>query len=571
MKSLDNNILNNVFPYIVLTNGTSFVTLSPPVIGSYVLTLPTGIGSSGQVLTSDGIGNTFWQTPASPAVGISSIGMVVPSFMTVTPASLTHNGTFTIAATSTGTGNVVLDTSPTINQFLDIVGTNANPLSAYSTTSPSYYTFGHDANTGNCAQIEYEYDGDDSLLNSFTIQFAGGGRTGSGNITFENDVVGIVIDCATQIVGPLTLDDGLSTPLGVSSGGTGLAVRGTVGQVLTSGTTGLGWNSPFITSVNSAYFTVASYELTLSTSVVDSRVVLNMPSIFSVSPGVSGITGGDINVNFEPATAGYVLTVAPDGLAVEWAAMYTGTVNPAYFTVTAGELTLSTAVVDSRVGLIMPTIFSVSPGVSGITGGDISVGFEPSTVGYVLTSTGASVAWEAASNYISSTSADFDVIAGELNISPAYKTALDADKNAAANSAANAATSESNAAASATAASGSETAAAASATAATASEVAAAASAVAAAGSAGTAAGFSGTASGYAAAAAGSEAAAAASAAAAFASEGAAAASATASAASAVLSAAAAGVAVAAEFSTIGITPLGSSGTILTSYGERSE
>jgi len=59
-------------------------------------------GSAGQVLTSTGLNSApTWTTPATGSgSGITSIGIQVPTGLTVSPASLTANGTFTIGLQS---------------------------------------------------------------------------------------------------------------------------------------------------------------------------------------------------------------------------------------------------------------------------------------------------------------------------------------------------------------------------------------------------------------------------------------------------------------------------------------
>jgi len=73
--------------------------------GSDIFTAPITMGacgSAGQVLTSTGLNSApTWTTPATGSgSGITSIGIQVPTGLTVSPASLTANGTFTIGLQS---------------------------------------------------------------------------------------------------------------------------------------------------------------------------------------------------------------------------------------------------------------------------------------------------------------------------------------------------------------------------------------------------------------------------------------------------------------------------------------
>ena len=104
----------SVTPSAITNSGTFAVTLSgaplPFTSGG------TGLSSIGagpaSVLTSNG-SSLSWQVPTTGTV--TSIGMVVPSFLAVTPASITSSGTFTITDPgATGSGGVVLDVAPVI-------------------------------------------------------------------------------------------------------------------------------------------------------------------------------------------------------------------------------------------------------------------------------------------------------------------------------------------------------------------------------------------------------------------------------------------------------------------------
>jgi hypothetical protein len=109
------------------TSGTVSIRAAAAA-GTYNFNLPITVGASGQVLTSTAGGAMTWTTPAVAGGGtVTSIGMVVPNtFLSVSPTTITTNGTFTITfaaplpvanggtgtTTSTGTGSVVLNNAP---------------------------------------------------------------------------------------------------------------------------------------------------------------------------------------------------------------------------------------------------------------------------------------------------------------------------------------------------------------------------------------------------------------------------------------------------------------------------
>ena len=235
----------------------------------------TTVGTTGQVLTSNGT-ILSWQTP--PSGGVTSIGITVPSFMSVTPATITTSGTFVISATSTGTGRVVLATSPTlITPILGVASATSLTLSTALATSSGgtgLTTIGTTGQvlTSNGTVINWQTptSGVTSIgmtVPSFmsvtpaTITTSGtfaisATSTGTGSVVLATSPTLITPILGTASATSLTL----STPLAASSGGTGLTTVGTTGQVLTSNGTILSWQTPAGTgSVSSVGMTVPSF------------------------------------------------------------------------------------------------------------------------------------------------------------------------------------------------------------------------------------------------------------------------------------------------------------------------
>ena len=112
------------YPFTIYNNATDRTIMMQAVsrgtgIGNQYIAINTPVelgastGSAGQVFTSQGTTSAPIWTNASAGT-VTSIGMTVPSFMSVTPSTITTSGTFAITASSTGTGNVVLSNSPTL-------------------------------------------------------------------------------------------------------------------------------------------------------------------------------------------------------------------------------------------------------------------------------------------------------------------------------------------------------------------------------------------------------------------------------------------------------------------------
>ena len=162
--SSDISVLNNSS---VILNGTTSgsVSIKPNTTGSvWNFVLPSSAGTSGQVLTSAAGSTCTWTTPTTGTV--TSVALSVPSFLSVTGSPITSSGTLALSysgtalpvanggtgsTTSTGSGSVVLATSPTLvtpvigdatgsslsvsGQLTSTVATGTAPLVVSSTTN----------------------------------------------------------------------------------------------------------------------------------------------------------------------------------------------------------------------------------------------------------------------------------------------------------------------------------------------------------------------------------------------------------------------------------------------------
>jgi hypothetical protein len=112
--------------------------------GTWNFNLPITAGSAGQVLTSAGGGGNVMTWSSASTGTVTSVGMTVPAFLTVSGSPITTAGSFTVGlsgtalpvlnggtgvTTSTGTGSVVLNTSPTLTGAILTTPTLTNPTS----------------------------------------------------------------------------------------------------------------------------------------------------------------------------------------------------------------------------------------------------------------------------------------------------------------------------------------------------------------------------------------------------------------------------------------------------------
>ena len=131
--------------FLAVDNGTAKTTIATNSISNWNLTLPADSGLSGQVLSTDGAGDTTWITqPTEPGDGtVTSVGIAVPTFLNITNSPIVAAGTMTIGlsgtplpianggtgtTTETGNGAVVLANDPTINELnlTGVTGFNGN-------------------------------------------------------------------------------------------------------------------------------------------------------------------------------------------------------------------------------------------------------------------------------------------------------------------------------------------------------------------------------------------------------------------------------------------------------------
>ena len=173
-------------------------------------------GTPGQVLTQGSGGSLSWTTVSAGGSGtVTSVGMSVPSFMSVSPSSITTAGTFTISAASTGTGSVVLNSGGSLNGVV-LTDLTANSL-VFANASKALVSVA----SGTPGQVLTQGSG--GSLSWTTVSGGGGGTVTSVDMT----VPSFLSVSGNPVTG--------SGTLAVN------AVAGTSGFVLTSTSGSVGW------------------------------------------------------------------------------------------------------------------------------------------------------------------------------------------------------------------------------------------------------------------------------------------------------------------------------------------
>jgi len=249
---------------LVAWNGTDFIEIVPSL--STTATAANGLNSAtttvavssatapttGQVLTATSGSAATWQTPTSSGGSVTSVAATVPSFLSVSGSPITTSGTLAISysgtalpvlnggtgvTTSTGSGSIVLSTSPTL--VTPILGTPTSgtltsctglPLTTGVTGTLSV------ANGGTGTTTPSLVPGTNVTITGTwpnqTINASGGGGGSVTSVSGTGSVNGITLSGTVTSTGSLTLGGTLSNvslssqvtgTLPVANGGNGTA------------------------------------------------------------------------------------------------------------------------------------------------------------------------------------------------------------------------------------------------------------------------------------------------------------------------------------------------------------
>lgn len=226
------------------TSGNVTIATSAGAVTTYLFTLPTTGGTVNQVLTSQGGTATpmTWTTLTTGTV--TSVGITPPSFLNASAAittsgniTLSYNGTplpvlngGTGVTTSTGTGSVVLSTTPTLTNpltnTLGIKGSTSGTISILPQAIAGTYNFNLPTTAGSLGQVLTSGGGSTTAMTWSNV--------GSGTVTSVGLAVPAFLNVSgSPIVSNGTITVGLSgTPLLIANGGTSSTTATGTGSVV---------------------------------------------------------------------------------------------------------------------------------------------------------------------------------------------------------------------------------------------------------------------------------------------------------------------------------------------------
>jgi hypothetical protein len=257
------------------------------------LTKATITAGSGISVTN---GNGSISIAATGAGGtVTSVGMAVPAFLSVSPSTITSSGTFTVSLSGTalpvlngGTG-ATNESGARTNLGATTVGSNL-----FTLTNPSAVTF-----------LRFNADNTVSALDAATFRSAIGAGTGSGTVTSvggTGSVNGITLTGTVTSSGSLTLGGTLSGvslatqvtgTLPIGNGGTGQTSY-TDGQLLIGNTATGGLTKATISAGSGISITNGNGSISIAATGSGGTVTsvgMSVPTFLSVSPSTITSSG----------------------------------------------------------------------------------------------------------------------------------------------------------------------------------------------------------------------------------------------------------------------------------------
>jgi hypothetical protein len=408
--------------FINLKGSTSgIINIQPQAIaGTYNFNMPNTAGTNGQVLASGGGGTNpmTWITPTTGTV--TSVAMSVPTFLSVSGSPITNSGTLAIGysgvalpvinggtgtTTSTGTGSVVLNTSPTLvtpvigaatGTSLSVTGNVNSGTYTLTGSSSGLVTIQTQANAGT-----YNFNIPNTAGTSGQVLASSGG--GAAAMTWITPTTGTVTSVAMSVPtflsisgSPITNSGTLAVSysgvaLPVINGGTGTTTSTGTGSVVLS-------NTPTLVTPVIGAATGTSLSLTGNVNSLTHTLTGSTSGVITIQ--AQAIAGTyNFNMRITSGTSGQVLTSAGGITApMTWTTPTTGTVTsvamsvPSFLSISGSPITNSGTLALSYSGVALP-VTSGGTGTTTSTGsGSVVLNNTPTFITPVIgTATGTSL------------------------------------------------------------------------------------------------------------------------------------------------------------------------------------
>jgi hypothetical protein len=388
------NLLTNNIDLLGTSSGT--ISIKPQAAsGTYNFNLPTSSGTSGQVLTSGG-GGAIAMTWSNVGVGtVTNVALTVPSFLSISGSPITTSGTLAVtlsgialpianggtgSTTATGSGSVVLQTSPTLTTPVlgvatgtslsvtgnvnslthTITGSSSGVITIQGQTAAGTYNFNLPTSSGTTGQVLTSQGGGTSAMTWTNV--------GVGTVTS----VALTVPTFLSIAGsPITSSGTLAvtlsgTALPIANGGTGSTTATGSGSVVLQ-------TSPTLTTPNIGAGTGTSLSLTGIINALTHTITGSTSGVITIQgQAVAGTY--NFNLPTTSGTSGQVLTSAGGGAsAMTWTTMTTGTVTSVALTVPT-FLSISGSPITSSGTLALTLSGTALPILNGGTGSTTATG-----------------------------------------------------------------------------------------------------------------------------------------------------------------------------------------------------
>ena len=382
---------------LIIGNGTSSATR-------------LSIGTNGYVLTSTGTTATW-----SPATGgggsgggtVTSIGVTVPSFLSVSPSTITTNGTFAISLSGTalpissgGTGQTTSSAafnalSPIAALGDLIVGTGTNTGSRLPIGSNGYVLTVNSGTAVWAAQTGGGGSGTVTSVNasggSTGLSFSGGPITSSGTLTLGGTLIatygGTGITNYANANNALYSNSATTLTAGtlpVAAGGTGISTTPSNGQIDIGN--GSGFTRTTLTAGSGINITNGSGAITIYTPITTTGDLIignGTNSATRLAIGTNGyiLTSNGTTASWQPSTSGsgtvnsgtsgQLAYYASTGTAVSGTATGTGVITALSSAVTGSGgmvLSISPTLTTPTIGVATATSLSASGNITSSSG-----------------------------------------------------------------------------------------------------------------------------------------------------------------------------------------------------------